>query len=131
MIEKRAVEAIVNDMVEDYDSNKDFNRDLRCFGLDSLDKCEILVDMETSFDVNVPGPLTRNLKSASDIATAFKTLTRIGITGPMWVPCALNQSQPCMFLSEPGKAKGNKARALPGEDFCLMTACRLYKEKQK
>lgn len=127
---KQKVEMVAKHVIDGFDPKNDMNRSLYDLGLDSLDKLGFLMDVETECHVSMPERLIERLDTVEGVALSVENLKRVKKVHDTWVPCVLNASHKCGFMSDV-LAPERCSSISPNADFCKAIACSLYAGKQR
>ena len=72
-IEKRIIELVENISDENVEITAD--RDLKDFGFDSLDKVELIMEVEKEFDIIIPDDKTDDVNTVEDLVKIVEEYT--------------------------------------------------------
>ena len=128
---KKKVELVAANVIDGFDPKNDMCRSLYDLGLDSLDKLGFLMDVETECHVSMPERLIERLDTVEGVVLSVENLKRVKKVHDTWVPCALNASRKCGFMSSDVFAPERRSSISPNADFCKAIACDLYCGRQR
>ena len=128
---KKKIELVATGVIDGFDPKNDMNRNFNDLGMDSLGWIGFVVDVEEVCGVLVPRRLEGKLKSVSDVVVSVENLQRVKKVKDAWVPCALNKTRQCCFMSDARNDSMWRSSISPNIDFCKAIACELYCGRQR
>lgn len=125
---KKEIELVATKVIFGFDPKKHMNRNLfDDFGMDSLDQLELIARVEDACLISIPVQLNGKLKSVSDLVVVVENFKKVKKTNSTWVPCRLNNTRQCRFMSNEAENARLRSDISPNTDFCNVMACSLYR----
>ena len=128
---KKKIELVATGVIDGFEPKNDMNRNFNDLGMDSLDVFGFVADVEEECSVSVPARLFDRIKNVGDVIMGVENLKKVKKTNSTWVPCRLNNTRQCGFMSNEAENARLRSDISPDANFCQRIACYLYAGKQK